>query len=607
MKILDNLSERIYKIIITKPFNAESYSEIYTDIALTFINTRLDSMLSNFNIDSNNNNTKINSYIKKLNIFLESGYNQISELFFLIPELENVLDKKDLQGVKSINMILTKLKKEYGIKIEESKLKEHMSARHNITFPDEILSKMLRLSSHFLKINRIKGDININSLLSQTDLPFHNILFAQNAVSVASDEGFPFRFMMFPNYLNAVLFSFCKDLTWEKLIFFYELMIISKLIPAHLNIKMQKFIHSIYKFINENAEIENLQQYKRDNDIWKLSRINSDFRFVDKSSNETFMITKYKLELLEIINKQPDLLNSYNIHPVISSNEFKSGEKYIDSNIDLIELQNNINQHSDWWITHPEVPKWDLELVKLQNKINQLFDSWIHDPEVAKWDIYWIKMEKHNNDFNFTSKVKEVIEESLKPELLNSSINPLNNYNNSEVNKGRNSIIKKGVGWVVRYNDTERILNDINGIYYFSLCLKAPEKKFKYIELLQVKEIADTLFSSDMGSIKKSLKNIDKEIVRMQAEFQDDPTAYEVELEKLETERKRLLGLIKSRNLKSKDYTLQDKKNSDAFTKACRVAKAHCRKVFPEFYQHIHSNLIWRNGYITYSGNLDWN
>jgi len=384
-KRLGELSKRIFTIIKKEPFTAESYSKVYTDIVLTFVDLKLDSMLSHFKIDPNiEQNKKMISYIDNLNKSLNFEDNRVFELFFLIPQLEYELDWCDLERIYDITDILQNLKFKYGIIVEESQLEEHWKARHNIELPENILTKLFSLCSHYLKINKLTNIEDVHSLLSREDLPFDYLIDA--------------------HFKDKVLISNIENMTWERLIFIHELKAISELIPTPINIKMQKFIHSIYKFENKDAEIKNLMQYNEDNDIWKLSRINN-FEFIDKSTKAAFMISKYILSLLETIKKQPNLLYDYIIKPVVSNIEFLSGEKYIDS---------------------------DFELIKLQTKIRQCYDWWIHNHQVADWDNYWINKEKEylqetlNNTIkdaqinkeDINKQIKKTILDNFKPEML---------------------------------------------------------------------------------------------------------------------------------------------------------------------------------------------
>jgi hypothetical protein len=554
MREFDNLTKTIYKIITQEPFNAETYSKIYSSILLNFINNRLDKLLPNFTINYfTDNHSKPRTFLNHLNETFLYEKHRVFELFFLIPQLERSLKWDDNYGIFCIKKILTELETKHGILIEESQLDEHWKARHWLKLPDAISEKYKKIYFHYLKLAKSMDLKQLTSLFCLKYEPF--------------DPEFPEDALSILNYGY-------DNMTLEKLIMRQESKILRFLIPSYTNIKMQNFIHSIYKFKNEDEEIENLLKYKEENDIWNLSRINSNFRFSDKSSKKTFKTSKHKLDLLESINMQPDLLNKYVIHPESSSKEFKKGDKYIDE---------------------------DIELTKLRNKIKRCYEEWIYDPEVVDWDTYWIKMEKRNSDLNIKSQVKQAKEESG---LLNSQTQPI--INDDGINRNRNSITKKGISWLVRYNNIERIFKDINGIHYFSLCLKSPGHNFKYTELMHAKDINNASYSNEIQSIKESLKNIRNEISLKQTEFHEDPTANEVVLEKLEKEKEKLLNILFSKKLKSKDYTQFDKKISDTFTKSCRLAKAHCKEIFPEFYQHINNYIKWRNGIISYSGKLDW-
>ena len=200
------------------------------------------------------------------------------------------------------------------------------------------------------------------------------------------------------------------------------------------------------------------------------------------------------------------------------------------------------------------------------------------------------------------SKIKsdniKIIEHFLKQKTLEE----LEAVHNDE----KYSIKKIALGWEINYNGERKLLTDIKGIYYFSKCLKAPQIKFKYRELMEVYYIDDLPLSSELIDIKQRLKFVIDEIKCVEFNFDDDPTANAVLIEKLESERKRLFGKIKQINLKSINYTEFDKKTAGTFTKACRTAMDHCQKYFPEFYEHINSYIKWKNGKISYSGDIDW-
>ena len=385
MKILDKLSERIYEIIITKPFNAESYSEIYTDMTTTFIDMRLDSILSNFTIDSNMSyNAEINSYIDHLNESLNIEKYRIFELFFLIPQLEHVMEWFDFDRIIDITVILEKLESKYGIIIEESQLEEHWKARHNIELPRVVLTKLKKICSHYLRISRFKDIKNITSQFRNKNETLDHLI---------------------PLYAWKIINTDNENMTLEKLIYKHESNIISALIPTHTNVKMQNFIHTVYKFKNKYSEIENLLEYAQDNDIWKLSRINSNFEFIDKSSKETVKISKNKLDLLETIKKQSNLLHDYHIKPVGSDAVIIGKPRYIDDRF-------NVN---------------DLPFV-----IEKCYNSWINASEVAKWDRYWINLgakyihnELNTSIFINHEKDKEILNlKSAKPKQERTHIKP---------------------------------------------------------------------------------------------------------------------------------------------------------------------------------------
>ncbi len=168
------------------------------------------------------------------------------------------------------------------------------------------------------------------------------------------------------------------------------------------------------------------------------------------------------------------------------------------------------------------------------------------------------------------------------------------------------SIKTSGTGWEINYNGERKLLKDLKGIYYFSKCLKVPFRKFEYSVLLEANDIDDLPLNSELYEMNKNVKNIQDEILRIKNNYDENPTYYEVKLEKLENEKEILYNQIGQIKLKSVNYTELNKKTAGTFTKACRKAMDHCQEFFPEFYEHINRYMKWNNGRISYSGNIKW-
>ena len=378
---LDELSGRIYEIILTKPFNAESYSEIFTDMTLTFIDLRLDSILAKLNIKNNIlHNKQIISYFSEINELLNYEYCRVFELFFLLPQLKFEMEWCDAEQIFDIKDILEELQLEYGIKIEESKLEEHWNARHNIQLPKEILQKYQLLYSYYLTFPKLS---NIELLSSNKDLPFHHIIKTSSLFSK--------KF---------------KKPTWENLIYKMEWRVIFELKPNHLKPNVNNFIHSIYKFKDKNAEIENLIRFIKYNDIWDLSRIHSNFEIINKSTRDIYMITTRISELLSVMKKQPSILKEYIVQPKYADDTFMSMGKYF---------------------------KEDNELSEIRVKISNNYYNWINNPKVSEWDKYWKNIEKEHiqnelkiaKDISFDKdkKILELRSNETIPTITNSLFN----------------------------------------------------------------------------------------------------------------------------------------------------------------------------------------
>ncbi|MCK5050634.1 MAG: hypothetical protein KAS53_02755 [Candidatus Cloacimonetes bacterium] len=228
---------------------------------------------------------------------------------------------------------------------------------------------------------------------------------------------------------------------------------------------------------------------------------------------------------------------------------------------------------------------------------------------------------------NFKNRKLKIIVNNIKSELalskdMNLKLTQYANILQDEIEKkvvpklkDINSINGAGAGWIVKFQGITTVLKSLSGIYYFSKCLKAPGTEFSYRELSEVKFTEGVPKTNEINDIMELLQSIKKRLRETEPEYIEDetgnmvetnPTKNEVEREKLEEKRDSLFKELKSINLKSKDYTDQDKAISGSFSKTCRDAEKHCEKVFPEFYQHIHSFIKRRNGKISYSGDLDW-
>jgi hypothetical protein len=368
MKRLEELSKRIHDIIISKPFNAESYSEISNDLILTFINARLDSLLSNFNIDSKAiYNTILTTFIDNINKTLNFEKSIVFELISLIPELALIQEWHDFYRQVDIPVILKKIEEKYCIVIKESQLVEYWKTRNNIQLPNEIQTKLLNLCSHYLKINKFKDIKDLLSIISERSLPF--------AVDVSS----LYKREEHQDHIN--------NMSWETLIYFHELKTISNLMSSFRNITLPRFINSIFKFKSKYDETSNLLQYVLDNDIWKLARVTTNFKYIDKSTKKTSIISKNKLELLEMIKKHPHRYNEHNLQPIDGNFELLSSDKYLDINFYYHDLN---------------------------TKVSNFYFTWVHDPEVVKWDNYWAYCEEE-----YFQKEHKMDQEKLNSEISN--------------------------------------------------------------------------------------------------------------------------------------------------------------------------------------------
>jgi len=167
-------------------------------------------------------------------------------------------------------------------------------------------------------------------------------------------------------------------------------------------------------------------------------------------------------------------------------------------------------------------------------------------------------------------------------------------------------INKIGSGWEVCYKGQKKIIKDLKGINYFAICLKSPNTEFLYKTLVDAHDIDNLPIKDELSNLNKSRKIIQDELSYLKFNISDNPTEYQVEIEKLEDELKRINNKVKKISIASCNTTLNDKRISDSVTKACRNALSYINKKFPEFYEHVNNYINWRNGKISYSGEIDW-
>ena len=319
--------------------------------------------------------------------------------------------------------------------------------------------------------------------------------------------------------------------------------LILKLLYRTIN-KENSLIKTLYRFPDINQEIRNLEEFIQTNDLWKLDIIKPDFMLL-KNGQRLDKEIKTKLNLIREIKADSSLAITGGALMLY----FKSN-RYLNEN-------------------YKETLKIELQ---------KTFEEWYYDPFVVEWENYWL-----DNKHRF---------------LQNETIN----YYKPKVN----SILKFGEGWEISYAGEKKIIKDLLGINYFSICLKSPGTELQYSSIIKSYLIKDLPMNQEIYDLYKNKQSIKGEIENCKTNYDEDPTYYEVELDKLETELKKIDIVLKKINLSSSGSTSSDRKNSENFTKACRKALEHCKEVFPKFYEHIKYYISWRNGKITYSGYLDW-
>jgi hypothetical protein len=318
---------------------------------------------------------------------------------------------------------------------------------------------------------------------------------------------------------------------------------ILKLLIKTLN-KDGKFINSLYCFPDKEQEVRNLTEYIQTNDVWKLDIITPDFMLL-KDEKPLDKEVDTKLKLIREVRADNSLVISY-------------GAKML--YLEAMRYQN------ESYLKHLEI------------ELKERFEEWYYHPFISDWENYWFG-EKHR-------LLQNEIIESYKP-------------------KGY-TIDHLGDGWEVIFKGKKKFLKDLLGIYYFSLCLKSPGTEFPYATIKQSYLYQGLSMREEEYALFKNRRKVKKDIDFYEANYNEDPTNYELQLSRLYEELKKIDAVLKKIRLSSSNSSISDRRKSDNFTKACRKALMHCKEVFPEFYEHVKCYVSWKNGMLTYSGYLDW-
>ncbi|NQV17622.1 MAG: hypothetical protein HQ534_03675 [Armatimonadetes bacterium] len=346
-KTLGRLSKRIYDIISSKPLSRESYIAIFNDIVLTFIELRIDLIFSNSKINieesySRKFATDFDSFLKEL----ESLKRFISldfELTRLIPEYHEELHLNNAEDIRETSELLKKIFEKHNIILTLPQLEEYSEATNTLSFPDRIVRKYYKLYSYY------KTLINI--------APNNFVTFLEEC----SRYGPPLRHDF---YFEE------KKITMDEMIYIAEShYAINELIPLRKdpNLRGTDFVTYLYQFESENDEIENLIEYIKSNDIWKLLRIKGDFIIQTSLENVVSFSSDNRLELIKFLKSNKAHLRKFDIKLKESDYSFQSEEWYI--------------------------KKYFCQRV-VKNLIVARFNKWIDQESLSGWDEYWVKLER---------------------------------------------------------------------------------------------------------------------------------------------------------------------------------------------------------------------
>ena len=523
-KELMRLAEKIYDDFNTKSYSAKLYSKILNNIISTFIEMRLHifflklEMTTNIKLKEYNFDSMVNQLYHQLyhgkRIALQNDFELENILLKLIPSSSDIIySTKYGNGEYSLKNLIQHIESN-GIQMSRTDLIKYDHKRNCYRLSNKLFKKYKFLFNILLTVYLSLKKSKIDC----SDLPKR----INNAI----------RFQNRTKNIDIINTNFQVE------------SLILKQLRKTLN-KGEGLIKSLYRFPDRKQEIQNLKEFLRTNDLWKLDIIKPDFMLIKKGKRldcdvDTKLKLIRKLRLDESITIEGGVMILY------------------------FEHLRYLNSHYTY---------------EIKSKLKNAFEEWSFDPIITEWENYWFD-KKHIY---------------LQNEIIKS-------YNNSE----RNSIKRIGAGWEISYLGEKKIIKDLLGIYYFSICLNSPGTEFSYSNLMNIKYIFNSPINEDTYDLYRKRKEITNEINKCESNMVEDPTYYEVQLEKLESELKIIDVSLQKLKLVSPNANSTDKKISDAFTKACRKAKSLCLKEFPKFYEHINNYISWRNGKITYSGYLDW-
>jgi hypothetical protein len=357
--VIKNLSERIIYLFKTELYSEAMYSKVLKDIISTFIELRLNKLLSKLK-------TK-----PEVNIGVYDKYNSIDLLY-----KDRTLPKKDDQsldwiltelipsfydlhfydiyseGEFNLDDVLNEIKTYYLMDISKTDLFNYQHVKNYVELPNIIFKKYKKLLSILLTINK-SFNVSNNSGIIDTDSP-----------------GSDFK-MILVNNGN-------KNIDVSKVFYHMETNFIIQL--HDILEENGGLIKSLYKSQDLQNEIQNIRQYLKTNDLFKFDLIKTNF-ILQKDGKRIDNENDTKLEFLKKIR-----LNE----PV---------------DITLTHLHAYLNRFIK--------PKENYLLSDIEKKLHEVYEKWLYDPSISEWEDYWFnkKMGLVQNEFIIA---KDLIFEQVK-------------------------------------------------------------------------------------------------------------------------------------------------------------------------------------------------
>lgn len=548
------LSERIINIFKTEPYSVSLYSKILQDILLTFIELRLNKLLSRFdtkpeiNIEVYDKDNSIDLLYKDRTKTAEDDQSLEWILSELIPESFNLINGKQYkEGKLSFDNVLNKFKTDYGVTISKMDLINYQHIKNYVELSDSICNKYKKLLSVLLTINKSFNSSDDSGII-ETNLPendFKMILVNNGNKLIDVNKVFYHRETNFIIQLHRIL---------EE---------------------NGGLIKSLYQFPNREKEIQNIRQYPKTNDLFMFDLIKTNFMLF-KNGKRIDNDKDTRLEFLKKIRLNEPVDITITNMQVYLNRLRKRKENYLSSDI--------------------------------RDKLQEAFEKWLYHPSISEWEDYWFNKKKGyiQNELQTAKNInfeKDKANKKLRSALNDSKPSSENNY----------KFLKKGEYWLIIFNGNKKIIGDLKGMKFIDICLHNPQKLYKYETLAQAIEIEDVKNATAKIDIKLLYKELD--LLKKECDILSDIDipGSEISAEKC-AEIETIEDAIKSKQDDINRYYEYSKyepnysikaKLSRNILKNIRTCMSRIKINFPEFHQHLKTYLKIYQG-VMYDSNIDW-